>query len=177
MATTRIPWLRGAAVIGVAGAVLAAALMSPVLAAKPARKAFVRAKVAQAVNAFRTEAQNTFIEDGLSYVRTTPRSVAAGTFADMSVACPVGQKVVGGGAAVGNLTTDDAELEASYPSHGATQAAGTTGWTASIENTGTLPFSASAYAICARASGAAEYTEGGAAARGQATTGLRRPGG
>lgn len=160
MARARKPWVRGAVVIGLAGAMMAAALMSPALAVRLATTSYVKAKVNQAINSFRGEAATTFIEDGLQYARTPSTSIVPGGFAIMSLACPAGTHVTGGGAAVPNLLTDNSELEASYPSNGASTTAGTTGWTASIQNDGGAAFNASTYAICAKSSGASAYGEG-----------------
>ena len=171
MEKTRGSWVRGAVVLGLSGTMMAAALMSPALAVRLATTSYVKAKVNQAIGAFRTEAQNAFIEDGLQYVRGNTFTLTPGNFVQMSVACPSGTKVTGGGASVGNLSTDDAELEASYPSHSGSTAAGTTGWTVSVDNESSNAFNTNVYAICARSSGAASYAEGGAPAKTNVITG------
>jgi hypothetical protein len=154
-------WVRGAVVIGLAATMMAVALLSPALAVRLATTSYVKAKVNGAINSFRNQATNSFVEDGLTYVRSGLFPIGAGNFQVISVGCPAGQHVTGGGASTPNiLTTDNPELEFSYPSNGATPGAGTTGWTVSVENFGSDPFNASAYAICARSSGFANYIEG-----------------
>jgi hypothetical protein len=154
-------------VLGLAGTMMAAALMSPALAVRLATTSYVKSKI----NALRVESQNAFIEDGLSYVRSSPVSVGPGLFTVISISCPSGLKVTGGGASVTDATTNDAELEASFPSNGATATAGTTGWTVSVENPSGNAFSAAVYAVCAKSSGSANYTEGGPPAKFNVVTG------
>lgn len=163
---SRKSWVRGAVVLGLAGTMMAAALMSPALAVRLATTGYVKQKI----NSLRAESQNAFIEDGLSYVRSGPVTVGPSLFAVISISCP-GGKVTGGGASVADPTTNDAELEASYPSNGATTAAGTTGWTVSVENPSGTAFTAAVYAICAKSSGSANYTEGGPPAKFNVVTG------
>ena len=164
MEKTRRSWVRGAIVLGLSGTMMAAALMSPALAVRLATTGYVKQKINQAISAFRTEAQNAFIEDGLQYGRFV-FAVPAGTATSISLGCPSGTKVTGGGGAIANVAAFDTDLEQSYPSNGSTTQPGTTGWTVTIENPTGTAYNGAVYAICARATGTANYPESGAPAK------------
>ena len=136
-------WVRGAVVVGIAGVMMAVALLSPALAVRLATTSYVKQKVNQAFN--RTFSQ--FLQQPTVVVRSDPIAVAIGNFAIASISCPAGGVATGGGASTAN-TAEDWEMEASYPSNGASPAAGTTGWTAVMENiAGGTSFRV--YAVCA----------------------------
>lgn len=144
MARVRKPWARGAVVIGVAGAMMAAALMSPALAVKLATTSYVKQKVNQAFN----QTFANFLQTPIVTVRSDPVNVAGGNAAAAaSIACPPGGAATGGGAA-GASVLEDWDLEASYPSNGATTGAGTTGWTVVMSNETAAPLNFRIYVLC-----------------------------
>jgi hypothetical protein len=131
-------------VIGVAGAMMAIALLSPALAVKLATTSYVKQKVNQAFN--RTFGQ--FLQQPIAIIRSDPISVGTGVAQAAAIACPPGGVATGGGA-TGADVSEDWELEASYPSNGASSTAGATGWAVVMQNqtAGTLAFRV--YALCA----------------------------
>lgn len=75
--------------------------------------------------------------------------VAAGAVAHVTVACPAGKKVLGGGFNI--ETPDDVKVIASDPSDGNGNFIAT-GWHVLVHNTGTAARQTTAVAICANAS-------------------------
>lgn len=148
MARARKPWVRGAVVIGIAGAMMAAALMSPALATRLATTSYVKQKVNQAFN----KTFGFFLQQPIVIVRSDPLSVPPALGSVFAIACPAGGVATGGGASVGS-GSEDWDLEASYPSNGASSAAGTTGWAVSMTNESTVTMNYRIYVLCAGGTG------------------------
>jgi hypothetical protein len=74
--------------------------------------------------------------------------VAAGATANVTVACPAGKKVLGGGFSI--ETPDDVKIYASDPSDGQGNLI-STGWHVMVRNAGTAGRQTTAIAICANA--------------------------
>ena len=74
--------------------------------------------------------------------------VAAGDVANVTVSCPAGKKVLGGGFNI--ETPDDVKIFASDPSDGQGNLI-STGWHVMVHNTGTVARQTTAVAICAEA--------------------------
>ncbi len=151
-------WVRGAVVIGVAGTMMAAALFSPALAVKLATTSYVKQKVNQAFN----KTFGFFLQTPIVTTRSDPVVIAVGSFATASIACPPGGVATGGGAATNSPSTEDWEMEASYPSNGATPGAGSTGWTVVMENVA-AGTSFRVYVVCGGGSGFGNFTPGSTA--------------
>ena len=155
MQRTRRSWVRGAVVLGLAGTMMAAALMSPALAVRLATTSYVKAKVNQAVATLRAEinAANT-VSRQQTYVRSNPITVTAGASTAGEVNCPAGMVVTGGGAAVSNgdlLLNDSVPTDSTgafTSSFGLLGGAGMTGWGAIVTDTGGGGGSFRVYAIC-----------------------------
>jgi len=158
MERARKGWVRGAVVIGVAGAMMAVAMLSPALGASFATKSFVKQKVNQAFN----KTFGLFLQTPIVTTRSDPVAVAIGNFASASIACPPGGVATGGGAVGNNPVAEDWEMEASYPSNGATTGAGSTGWTVLMENVA-AGTSFRVYVICGGGSGFGNFTPGSTA--------------
>jgi hypothetical protein len=156
MKTSERGWVRGAVVIGIAGIMMAIALFSPALAVRLATTSYVKQKVNQAFN----QSLNTFVQQPVAVFRSEPINVIAnGGFASASIGCPAGGAAVGGGAS-GASANEDWDLEASYPSNGATSGAGATGWSVVMTNESTLPLNFRVYVVCAGASTFTNFTPG-----------------
>jgi hypothetical protein len=150
-------WVRGAVVIGIAGVMMAVALFSPALAVKLATTSYVKQKVNQAFN--KTFSQ--FLQLPIVTTRSEPVAVPVGNFALASIACPPGGVATGGGATQAN-PVEDWDMEASYPSNGATPGAGSTGWTVNMTNeVGGTTFRI--YVICGGGTGFGNFSPGSAA--------------
>jgi hypothetical protein len=150
-------WVRGAVVIGIAGVMMAAALLSPALAVRLATTSYVKAKINQSEN----QALGRFLQQPVFISRSDPIAVPVGGFAIASIACPPGGVATGGGASA-NTQLENWDLEASYPSSGSSPTAGFTGWTVSMENiaAGTT---FRVYVNCAGGGGTGNYAAGSAA--------------
>jgi hypothetical protein len=158
MARARKPWVRGAIVIGIAGAMMAAALMSPALAVRLATTSYVKQKVNQAFN----RTFSLFLQQPIITNRSEAFAVPSGFRATASIACPAGGVATGGGAATNSPSTENWEMESSYPSNGATPGAGSTGWTVVMENV-TAGTSFRVYVVCGGGSGLGNFTPGSTA--------------
>jgi hypothetical protein len=145
---SRKSWGRGAIVLGLAGTMMAAALMSPALAVRLATTGYVKSQVRKLA-----------IEDGIFYARTDPQLVQPATAVIISIPCPPEGVAISGGASTGNIQVDNVEVEISYPSSGATTNAGSTGWTVSVQNDGSAAINVRGYVICAHSSAINVYGE------------------
>jgi hypothetical protein len=170
MAQGRRSWVRGAVVLGVAGTMMAAALMSPALAVRLATTSYVKQKVNQAFN----RTFGFFLQTPIAVFRSDPIPVAPNTALSAAIACPAGGVATGGGAS-GAGATDDWDLESSYPSNGATTGAGGTGWAVVMENaTPSTTLSFRVYVVCGGGSSFTNFPAGSAPLR--ATEGEWSPG-
>jgi hypothetical protein len=144
-------------VVGIAGVMMAVALLSPALAVRLATTSYVKQKVNQAFN----RTFNQFLQTPIAYFRTDPIAVGPGAAQIASIGCPAGGVAIGGGAA-GAAISEDWDLEQSYPSNGATTGAGTTGWTVAMENASAGPLNFRAYVVCGGATSTfTNYAVGG----------------
>jgi hypothetical protein len=178
-------WVRGAIVVGIAGAMMAVALLSPALAGKYATKKFVKSQVSglqtqinqaqSAANAAQTTANTAnaaaAAHQTQTFVRSAPIPVGAGTAAAGEIACPAGMVATGGGATVSNsalLMNDSVPTDGTgtfAPGFGLTAGAGFTAWGAIVTSTGGAG-TFRVYASCRTATqGGSNYTSGVAALR------------
>jgi hypothetical protein len=158
--------VRGAVTLAVLGAITAGALMVPAGAASFATKKFVNRKI--------KKLSSDVIHQPVFYRQSAQFTVPANLFEEGFVACPAGTSALGGGVSPQtNGTTNyfDINVEASHPSTGAAITAGTTGWSAGVENELASPVNFRVYVICAAAQKDVNYTEGSPAARLGATSG------
>lgn len=177
MDRARRSWVRGAVVLGLAGTMMAAALMSPALAVRLATTGFVKQKVRAAVNQVTTNltaqinAANTASRQQ-TYLRSNSVTVPAGSAAAGEVTCPGGMIVTGGGAAVSNgalVLNDSVPTDGSgtfTSSFGLTGGVGMTGWGAIVTDTGSGGGTFRVYAICRTGTQTgSNYTAGNTAPR------------
>ncbi|MGH2712006.1 MAG: hypothetical protein ACRDH9_12490 [Actinomycetota bacterium] len=151
-------WVRGAVVIGIAGTMMAVALLSPALAVRLATTSYVKQKVNQAFN----QTFGLFLQQPIITTRSDPIAVPPGGFSLASIACPAGGVATGGGASSNSPLTENWEMEDTYPSNGATPGAGSTGWTVGMENiAGGTTFRV--YVVCGGGSGFGNFTPGSTA--------------
>jgi hypothetical protein len=144
-------------VLGVAGTMMAVAMLSPALAVRLATTSYVKQKVNQAFN----RTFGLFLQQPVFTNRSDPIAVPVGTFAVASIACPPGGVATGGGAAQAN-PVEDWDMESSYPSNGATPGAGSTGWTVNMTNeVGGTSFRV--YVLCAGGTGLGNFAPGSTA--------------
>jgi hypothetical protein len=153
-------WVRGAVVIGIAGTMMAVALLSPALAVKLATTSYVKQKVNQAFN----QTFSFFLQTPILAFRSDPIAVAPGVAQFAAVPCPPGGVATGGGAS-GASVAEDWDLETSYPSNGATAGAGATGWAVVMKNESTAPLNFRVYVLCGGGSSATNFTPGSTPAR------------
>lgn len=155
-------WIRGVIVLGLAGGLLAASLMSPAAAGKFATKGFVNRKIDAISNRLSQ------VEDvnQLTYIQGASLAVPAGDIGRAVAVCPPGSFVTGGGG--GTQFGQGTQID-SYPSNGT--AAGTgrppignTAWVFEYEAGPSIGENIRAYAVCARVDSTSGFTEGGAPA-------------
>ncbi|MGH2692768.1 MAG: hypothetical protein ACRDHM_09730 [Actinomycetota bacterium] len=143
MERARKQWIRGAVVIGVAGAMMAVALLSPALAVKLATTGYVKQKVNAVQNVALTALRTP------DYSQSPVQVVPAGTFGTIEGSCGVNH-VVSGGASDGG--SDAISIFESYPSDGnfaTANVTGRNGWAVTIGNFAATPVNVYAYKICA----------------------------
>jgi hypothetical protein len=152
-------WVRGAAVIAVAGTLLALALMSPAAAGKFASKGFVNRKIDALSNRLAE------VEDvnQLTYVQGAQLAVSAGGTGRATAVCPPGSFVTGGGG--GTQFGEGTQID-SYPSNGTATGSGrppigNTAWVFEYEADPSTAENIRAYAICSRVDSTSGFTEGG----------------
>lgn len=162
-------WVRGAVVIGVAGTMMAVALLSPALAVRLATTSYVKAKI----KAYKGEAEARFldvaegdgryIENGVSTLERGPITMPDSSEAFIEVICPAGTRAIGGG---GWGSNTGMLMEASYPSDGTgTDTTGTAAWTTWMVNLSGTTGSLFGYAICAKTDAALAKTAPSRASR------------
>lgn len=155
MERARKGWLRGAVVIGVAGAMMAVALLSPALAVRLATTSYVKGqvkKVSNRVNALEGTVANL---NQLQYVVSPTVDIVDGGLGQAEAICPSGYVVTGGGGS--SNTAEGFQLD-SYPTHGVGFPApsffapqGRTAWAFEWVDFGDgLDNQIRAYAICSR---------------------------
>jgi hypothetical protein len=137
---------------------MAAALMSPALAVRLATTGYVKQKVNQAFN----KTFSHFLQIPIVTTRSDPIAVPVGSFVTASIACPPGGVATGGGGVGNNPAAEDWEMEASYPSNGATAGAGSTGWTVIMENVA-AGTSIRVYVVCGGGTGFGNFPAGSTA--------------
>lgn len=160
MDRARKSWVRGAVVLGLAGTMMAAALMSPALAVRLATTSYVKQKVNQAFN----QTLGRFLQTPIAVVRSDPIAVAPNVAQSAAIACPAGGVATGGGA-TGAGVTENWDLETSYPSNGATTGAGGTGWAVVMENASPATASFRVYVVCGGGSSFTNFPVGSAPVR------------
>lgn len=163
-------WVRGAIVVGLAGTMMAVALLSPALAVRLATTSYVKAKIKPVSNRVGSLENRVGGLEGtvgnlnqLAYVQGAPLNVPADSFAQVEALCPPGSFVTGGGGAV--QVGAGRQID-SYPSHGVgfpaptgIAPAGHTAWAFEYV-TGPSPEAVRAYAICSRVATRTGYTAG-----------------
>jgi len=168
-------WVRGAVVIGIAGTMMAVAMLSPALGVSFATKKFVKQKVNAAKN--QLQGQITQVNAAISatqaqaFVRTAPVAVPAGAAVAAEIGCPTGMVATGGGVSVSNsaLVMNDSvptDGTGAFPaSFGLAGGVGFTAWGGIVTSTGG-PGTMRVYASCRTgAQTGSNYTAGGAAVR------------
>jgi hypothetical protein len=146
MERVRKGWVRGAVVIGVAGAMMAVALLSPALAVRLATTGFVKQKVRAVENVALTALRSP------DYSQSPVQTVQPGTFGTIEGSCG-GNLIVSGGVSDGG--SDAISVFESYPSDGnfaTVNVSGRNGWAVTIGNFAVTPVNVYAYKICAVAS-------------------------
>lgn len=146
MDRSRRGWLRGAVVVGVAGAMMAVALLSPALAVRLATTSYVKQKVNQVRDVALTGLR------APDYSQSPVQVVPPGTFGTIEGSCGGGLAVSGGASAGGSSAISILE---SYPSDGNLATANVTGrngWAVTIGNFSSSQVNVYAYKICAVAS-------------------------
>lgn len=152
-------WIRDAAVIGIAGGLLAAALMSPAVAGKFASKAFVNRKIDALSNRLSEVAD----VNQLTYIQGQQLAVPAGDIGKAEAVCPPGSFVTGGGG--GTQFGEGTQID-SYPSNGtgtfaARPPIGNIGWVFEYQASASTAENIRAYAICSRVDSTSGFTGGG----------------
>ena len=115
MERARKGWVRGALVLGVAGAMMAVAMLSPAVGASFATKKFVKQKVKAVSNRVSGLEGTVANLNQLQYMASPAVTVPDGALGQAEAVCPAGWFVTGGG---GVSTSQEGEQLDSYPSHG-----------------------------------------------------------
>jgi hypothetical protein len=171
-------WVRGAVVIGIAGTMMAVALLSPALGASFATKSWTKQRINSKVGAATTNLQSQINAGDAAgrvqtFVRSAPVLVSNGGTVAGDVACPSGMVATGGGVVANNANM---VVGASAPTDGTGNFStfygfsgiGMTGWGAIVSD----PFFFGGgmfrvYASCrtGTVSTSSNYTSGGPAVR------------
>lgn len=147
-------WIRGAVVIGLAGAMMAVALLSPALAVRLATTGYVKQRVNAVGNIALSGLRNP------SYGQSPVFSLPANNSITMEGSC-VGRSVVGGGASAGGGAAGAINIIESYPSDGnitTPNVAGRNGWSVTVGNYGATAVNVYEYLICADTTAASGIT-------------------
>lgn len=127
-------WVRGALVIGIAGTMMAVALLSPALAVRLATTGYVKSKV----NGLRSDLQGQINAEsstlrGQSFGRTSAFFVPTGSNVAAEIGCPAGMIVTGGGVYVDSAAilvnaSNPTDGTGSFASSFGASGAGMNGW-------------------------------------------------
>ncbi len=131
--------------MGVAGAMMAAALMSPALAVKLATTGYVKQKVNQVNGVALTGLRNP------DYSQSPAQPLAAGAFGTIEGSCG-GRFAVSGGTSSTGSAAGSIQMFESYPSDGnltTANVSGRNGWTTTVGNFGTTTVNVYFYKVCA----------------------------
>jgi hypothetical protein len=164
MERARKGWVRGALVLGVAGAMMAVAMLSPALAVRLATTGFVKQKVRAVQNVALTALRNP------DYSQSPVQTLQPGFFGSLEGSC-AGRLVVSGGSSSTGSAAGAIHVLESYPSDGdlaTTNVSGRNGWTTTIGNFGSAPMNVYFYKICADSSFSTGNVGGTARSAGQA---------
>jgi len=173
MERARKGWVRGALVLGVAGTMMAVAMLSPALAVRLATTGFVKQKVNAARGALQNQINTaTAASAAQTYLRTDAAAVLAGGSTAAEISCPPGMLATSGGVAVSNgglVMNDSAPTDSTGTfagTFGLGGGAGYTGWGGIVTDLGGGGGTMRVYAVCRTATQTgSNYTSGLAAVR------------
>ena len=153
MERARKGWVRGALVLGVAGAMMAVAMLSPAVGVSFATKSFVKQKVNQVKNQVNTVngiALSAFRSP--AYFQSAPLTLPGSSSGIAEASCGAAHAVSGG---LSSSATGSTAIIETYPSDGdlsTLHVTGKNGWSVGVGNLSADPVTIYVYLVCAETS-------------------------